>query len=56
MANDANEVDIYCNNVTKSHTTVSLITYLRRYIYVHKKLDRLDHCAMYSNKKVLVTN
>ena len=72
MANDVTEVDIYCNNVKESHTTVSLITYLRRYvhkkftvsliiylrryIFVHKKLDRLDHCALHSNKKALVTN
>ena len=52
MANDTTEVDIYCNNVKKSHT-------INEEEYVHKELDRvarLDHCPIHSNKKVLVIN
>ena len=51
MANDATDVDIYCNNVKKSHT-------INEEEYVHKELDILyiDHCPMHSNKEVLVTN
>ena len=49
MANDATNVDIYCNNVKKSHT-------INEEENVHKELDRLDHCPMHSNKEVLVTN
>ena len=46
-ANDATEVDIYCNNIKESHT-------IDEGEYVHKELDRLDHCAIHSNKEVLV--
>ena len=46
-ANDATDVDIYCNNVKESHT-------INEGEYVHKELDRLDHCAIHSNKEVLV--
>ena len=51
MANDAtdHDVDIYCNNVKKSHI-------INEEEYVHRELDRLDHCPMHSNKEVLVTN
>ena len=46
-ANDAIDVDIYCNNVKESHT-------INEGEYVHKELDRLEHCAIHSNKEVLV--
>ena len=46
-ANDAIDVDIYCNNVKESHT-------INEGEYVHKELDRLEHCANHSNKEVLV--
>ena len=46
-ANDATRVDIYCNNTKESYT-------INEGKYIHKQVGRLDHCAIYSNKEVLV--
>ena len=46
-ANNATKVDIYCNNTKESYT-------INEGKYIHKEIGRLDHCAIYSNKEVLV--
>ena len=46
-ANDATDVDIYCNNTHESHT-------INEGEYVHKELGKFDYCAVHSNKEVLV--
>ena len=46
-ANDITEVNVYCNNVEGSYT-------INEGDIIHKELGILDHCAINSNKKVLV--
>jgi len=46
-ANDITEVNVYCNNVEDSYT-------INEGDIIHKELGMLDHCAIHSNKEVLV--
>ena len=46
-ANDATEVNVYCNNTEESFT-------IHEGEFIHKELPLSDHCAIHSNKKVLV--
>lgn len=47
-ANDGTEVNMYCNN------TVHELHTINEGEYIHKELGVLDHCAIHSNKEVLV--
>ena len=46
-ANDATEVDIYCNNILQTQI-------INEGEYIHRELGKFDHCAIHSNKEVLV--
>ena len=46
-ANDDTVVEMYCNNIRETHN-------ISEGQYIHKELGKLEHCAIHSNKEVLV--